>query len=320
MTRKIKRILLVVICLLFSAFGGKIQGADAAPPKGGATIRGAFGGSEIVIKTTDRVAGAIDSLTWNGVEFIDSFDHGRQLQSASNFGLGGSNFAETFNPTEAGSRDDGRGPRSSSRLISIKAVGNVLETKSRMAFWLAPGEKSSGNPARNQTILSNHLLYKKVQIGFEDMPNVLDYRVVFTVPRGERHDFATFEALTGYMPDRFRRFWRFDAQTRKLTPIEPRGEQADPVAVSDESGKFAMGVFSPDEPSAGFENAGYGCFRFPEARVNKWNCVFRVRDSAGIKPGDYTYRMFVTVGTRDDVERGIAALRVRFAGKAAGSS
>lgn len=317
--KKIKRAYFVVICSLTYVFGGAVGGADEVSPKGDATIRGAFGGSEIVIKTTDRVAGAIDSLQWDGVEFIDSFDHGRQLQSASNFGLGRSSFAETFNPTEAGSRADGAGPTSSSRLISIRAEGNVLETKSRMAFWLAPDEKSAGNRARNETVLSNHLLYKKVQIGFEGASNVLDYRVTFTVPAGERHDMATFEALTGYMPDRFRRFWRFDAQKRKLTPLEPRGEQADPVAVSDESGERAMGVFSPDEPSAGFENVGYGCFRFPEAHVNKWNCVFRVRDAGGIKPGDYSYRMFVVVGSRRDVERGLDALRVRFAGKEAGS-
>src|SRR5687768_5976005 len=48
-----------------------------------AVIRAPAGQSEIVITTTPRVAGAIHSLTWNGKEFIDSFDHGRQLQSAA---------------------------------------------------------------------------------------------------------------------------------------------------------------------------------------------------------------------------------------------
>jgi len=52
---------------------------------GDATIRGVAGSSEITIRTTSRLAGAIDSLTWNGKEFIDSFDHGRQLQSAASF-------------------------------------------------------------------------------------------------------------------------------------------------------------------------------------------------------------------------------------------
>ena len=56
-------------------------------------------GSQLTISTSARLAGAIGSLTWNGIEFINQDDHGRELQSASSFdGLG-----ECFNPTEAGS-------------------------------------------------------------------------------------------------------------------------------------------------------------------------------------------------------------------------
>ncbi|SVC63015.1 uncharacterized protein METZ01_LOCUS315869, partial [marine metagenome] len=56
-----------------------------AAVSGDAQIRAKSGSSEIVITTTSRLAGAIHSLTWNGREFIDSADHGRQLQSAANF-------------------------------------------------------------------------------------------------------------------------------------------------------------------------------------------------------------------------------------------
>ena len=83
---------------------------DAAV-SGNAQIRAKAGPSEIVITTTSRLAGAIHSLTWNGREFIDSADHGRQLQSASNFDAGSRFIPETFNPTEAGSRFDGAGKR-----------------------------------------------------------------------------------------------------------------------------------------------------------------------------------------------------------------
>ena len=57
----------------------------AAPaPGGNATIRGRAGNSDIAITTASRVAGAIHAVQWNGKEFIDSVDHGRQLQSALN--------------------------------------------------------------------------------------------------------------------------------------------------------------------------------------------------------------------------------------------
>ena len=82
-----------------------------AAVSGDAQIRAKAGPSEIVITTTSRLAGAIHSLTWNGREFIDSADHGRQLQSASNFDAGSRITGETYNPTEAGSRFDGAGQR-----------------------------------------------------------------------------------------------------------------------------------------------------------------------------------------------------------------
>ena len=36
--------------------------------------------SGIYLSTSDRTAGAVDSLAWNNKEFINSYDHGRQFQ------------------------------------------------------------------------------------------------------------------------------------------------------------------------------------------------------------------------------------------------
>ena len=278
------------------AAGGAIVQANAV-------IRAKAGPSEIVITTTRRVAGAIHSLRWNGKEFIDSADHGRQLQSASNFDCGGALTAETFNPTEAGSMFDGTGPRSTSKLLAIRAAGADLETTTCMAFWLRPGEKSGGNPAKNTTVLSNHVLHKRVRIGCRDLPHAIQYDVTFIVPEGEHHTFAVFEALTGYMPPEFSRFWKFERASGELKPLDDGpGEQACPVVLATPSGSHAMGVFSPDQPSPGFEGASFGWFQFQDAKVNKWNCVFRIRDPQGIKPGPYKFRMFVIVGTLEDVK------------------
>jgi hypothetical protein len=104
--------------------------AGDPPPSGNATIRAKAGSSEIVITTTVRLAGAIHSLTWGGREFIDSTDHGRQLQSAASFNCAapGEFWAERFNPTEAGSRADGAGDKSSSRHLQIATDGPELRT------------------------------------------------------------------------------------------------------------------------------------------------------------------------------------------------
>ena len=276
--------------------------AQSDLPDGNGSIRGRFRDSDIVITTTSRLAGAIHSLTWSGREFIDTADYGRQLQSAANFDAGSAFTSETFNPTEAGSLHDGAGDHSTSRLLHYLAKDNQLQTTSRMAFWLRHGELSAGHPAKNTTELSDHLLTKRVTIGYRDQPNVISYDVTFGVPIGESHQYAQFEALTGYMPAEFRRFLVFDEASGQIEPLsDGPGEQNHPVVLSTEDGKFAMGIYAPDQPSEGFENAGYGRWYFGAEHVVKWKCVFRIRDANGIDAGDYSCRMFVIVGTVEDV-------------------
>ena len=276
---------------------------------GEARIARLAGPAQIVIHTTSRLAGAIDSLTWNGQAFIDSFDHGRQLQSASNFDAGSPLTNETFNPTEAGSRHDGTGPMSTSQLLRLVVDADRLQTESRMAFWLRPGERSGPHLAKNTTLLSNHGLRKDVRIGLPDLPHVIDYRVVFTVPAGERHTQAVFEALTGYMPPEFSRFLAFDPQARRAVPLDDGpGEQRWPVIFTLPSGSHAMGIVSPERLGPGWSPPGYGRFRFERERVVKWNCVFRLHAPTGVPSGEYPFRMFVIVGTLDDVTRSMARL------------
>jgi hypothetical protein len=279
---------------------------ETKPPTGDAVIRGPGVDGEIVITTTSRLAGAVHSLRWQGREFIDSTDHGRQLQSASNFDAGRNPIqAETFNPTEAGSRQDHIGPSSSSRLQSFRTFERGLESVTQMAFWLAPGEKSSGHPARNQTVLSNHILRKRIEIG-GPVPGSVLVDVVFQVPDGEDHRHGVFESLTGYLPAEFSRFWCFDPARAKLVPLDDGpGEQTRPVVLATADGDFAMGIWSPER------GARYGRFRFTREKVVKWNCVFRRGDNEHPLPaGDYAFRHVVLVGSLTDVEKALRQLSV----------
>ena len=283
------------------------------PPSGDAVIRGVAGNSEIVITTTARCAGAIHSLTWGGKEFIDSHDHGRQLQSAANLDFGTPILNETFNPTEAGSRADGLGNKTSSRLLSLHAEKNALESVTQMAFWLVPGERSGGQLAKNTTALSDHVLMKRVRVGFKDLPHVISYDVVFKVPAGERHTHAVFEALTGYMPPEFGRFLQFNPQTGALEPLtDGPGEIARPVVLATADGSHAMGIFSPPQNAPHVSGPTFGRFRFAAEKVVKWNCVFRVRDASGIATGDHAFRMFVIVGDIATVADSLRALHREF--------
>ena len=289
--------------------------AQAPAVSGDAEISGTMGGKPLVIRTTSRLAGAIDSVKWAGVEFIDSHDHGRQLQSALNADVDGVFHVECYNPTEAGSVVDALGPKSTSRLEFLSTKDGLLTTRTRMAYWLAPGMKSGGHLAQNTTLLSGHILNKQVRIGRPGMDHVLDYKVTFTVPADRPHKFLQFEALTGYMPWSFSEELRFDAKTATLVPL-PRqdGEQRDPVVLSTPSGSHAMGVFTPERPRAGQPAVGFGRFKFEHEKVVKWNCVFRLRQDKPIPP-HHSFQLYVVIGTREDCRRTLAALTQEIAGR-----
>ena len=285
---------------------------------GNATIRNRVGEAEIVITTTARLAGAIHSLTWNGKEFIDSVDHGRQMQSACSFGGlnrtdTGPFHAECYNPTEAGSRMDGAGNRSSSRLLEINRMENAIQTLTQMAFWLAPWEKSEKKPALNTESRSKHTVAKQVRIGYRDLPNVLQYHVTFRVPVGEEHRLAQFESLTAYMPVEFDHFYGFNAGDGALQPLSnTRGEQALPMVLATADGKFAMGVFSPEPTNKQLGRPSYGRFDFRQEHVMKWNCVYRVRNKNGVEPGEYAFSHFVAVGDLAMVQQSLRKLHEEF--------
>ena len=136
------------------------------------------------------------------------------------------------------------------------------------------------------------------------------------MPAGERHTYAQFEALTGYMPPEFGRFWKFLPGSGKLEKLDDGpGEQECPVVLATEGGDHAMGVFSPDQPSTGYAAVGYGRFRFKAEKVVKWNCVFRLRSAESVPAGNHRFRVFVAVGSVEEVRTALDSLVREFAGK-----
>ncbi len=272
---------------------------------GDSAISASVFGSPLVIRTSTQFAGAISSVTWRGKEFINTEDHGRELQSAVSF----DNFGECYNPTEAGGSFDGRS--STSQLLNLKNSGSIVETTSQMAFWLRPGtnypQGCAGRPnitqAQNQTELSDYKLSKRVAIGFRNIENVIEYTMTFHVPKS--HTTAVFEALTGYMPDDFSAFWTYEPRKRILEVLsDGPGEQSLPVILSTSDKKYAMGIYSHELPQIS-PASGYGRFSFPVQRTMKWNAVYR---SASTPAGDYTFRLYVIVGTLEQVEKSMTQL------------
>jgi hypothetical protein len=201
------------------------------------------------------------------------------------------------------------GPTSSSRLLYLSARDRELVTVTQMAFWLRPGQASGGNPALNTTVLSNHLLEKHVRIGVGEFEHAVRHAITFTLPADERHERATFEILTGYMPPEFSTFLglRPDGTLAELGPGP--GEQLLPVILATADGEHAMGCWSPATSRTTGRPPTYGRFSFPDQKVVKWNCVVREADKAGLAAGAHPYLVYSAVGTREQVRKTLVALR-----------
>jgi hypothetical protein len=265
-------------------------------------------GSPMRVTVSPRTAGAVASITWRGREFLNAFDHGRELQSALSLdGLG-----ECYNPTEAGSEHDGVGETTSSRLLQARVRGRVLATETDAAFWLAPGQaypQGCGDrkqfvAAYNRKVRDGYIIRKSVTLGVPGVENAIEYVAEFAIPY--QHESATYELATAYMPPDFTAFFTFDPAASKVEALsDGPGEQRLPVILATPDRQFAMGVWSPDE------KVTYGRFKFlgnPGTlgwNTVKWNCVFRQR---GVRPSAWQGRCYIVLGTVDEVAGGMVAL------------
>ncbi|MCY3005698.1 MAG: hypothetical protein NTV29_06955 [Planctomycetota bacterium] len=300
--------------ILFLASDGLIA-EDPPVVDGNQSISIDLDGTPLTITTTSRLAGAVHSIRWRNHEFIDSVDHGRQLQSACSFDAMCDEpfWAERFNPTEAGSRRDGVGQRTTSQLLAIQRDEREVRTSTKMAFWLAPGEKSEGRSALNTRVLSGHQLHKRIRLGAYDDPHVIQIDNTFELDSNQANRFAQFEVLTGYMPKEFSEFWKVTAPNGELHKLDDGpGEQPDPVILSTPDRQFAMGTISAGRPDWIDSQAGYGRFRFPSEQVVKWNVVYRYREIPSITKPKASFRVLVAVGTLAQVH---SALRKAIDGK-----
>lgn len=288
---------------------GQVQSTRSLP-SGDAELRTLVDGELLTLTTTSRLAGAVHSIRWKNQEFIDSFDHGRQLQSALSLDAMSDEpyWAERFNPTEAGSRRDGDGDQTTSRLLAIESNATELRTTTQMAFWLTPDEMSSGRSALNTTILSEHLLHKRIRLNAYVDPRVIEVSNTFEFAENEQHRLAQFEVLTGYMPERFSSFWKLDLTRSTLTTLDDGpGEQSFPVVFSTSDGEHAMGAVSDGQPEGMLTPTGYGRFRFPVERVVKWNVVHRYRELPSIQRRRFSFRVLVFIGSLDQVRSAMIA-------------
>ena len=127
MGRHVHRVLILFVCLLV------IATTAGAQVSGDATITGTVLGLPLTLKTSTQYGAGISSIVWKDKEFVNNFDHGRQISVNASF----FNLYECYNPYETGTRADGNGPTSSAKVLSVSASGTTLSSSTQMCWYLA---------------------------------------------------------------------------------------------------------------------------------------------------------------------------------------
>lgn len=230
-------------------------------------------GQEVKVYANARYGAAIYSVTWGGYQFIDSTDHGRELQSA--WQLNGHGEAE--NPTEAGSEADAAGPSSSTIINSVSVAGKVLTSSVKPAYWLTfNGQKTSP-----------HTLAKTVTL----KRNVIRHDYIMTLVGN--HQNMAVEGITAYTPQQFTRAFTIENGVRrelpKISGMVHLSNNNVILATQDASKAIGCKHTNPAH------QAPYGWIG-PWPKIDcAWFFV------ANAVAGSYTWTVFTVVGTLDQV-------------------
>lgn len=175
-------------------------------------------GNTMTIRTCGDLDGsAVCSFKLNGVEYVDTADHGREMQSAVSFReVNGLIPTEQNNPTEAGSMCDGKNYNLSSSVkqaIRVTQPNGIIRTTTTMAYWhprpadptiIEPSNVSASVICKTdgtRKTVSNWVIDKALELVDGTFAPYLQYDVTMRSINPEpAHPIGQFEFFTIYSP------------------------------------------------------------------------------------------------------------------------
>jgi hypothetical protein len=294
---------LLVVVLAAAAQAGDMSAPALAWPDADGTLILArpFGRSEISLRLSRRVAGAVDSLTWDGVTFLADTEPGDALQARLTLGTG----VPCPEASEAGTPQDGTGLPAARRLLGLRSGRSWAETESRMA-WERPEDSGENHPAGREAgpAPPDVVLHKRVALGLPGLGNALEVQVRFVLSGTAAA--LRLEPLGAAVPAEFSEAWRFDPATGGISPLSPGpGEGPDPVILAMPEGSHALAVWAPKpaEQEPGAPRPGFAVR--PEAGATRLSCRFRIANAAA---GDHDVACYALVGSLADVRAALRSL------------
>lgn len=273
---------------------------------GSALVQFSGGG---ITGAVNQVAGAaVWSWVWNGIEFVNTNDYGREIQSA--FFYGNQNPTEAGDVAVSGDVQDMHG----SPVASLTVTGDGISTRALPLEW-NPG--ISGASADQIALYNTVQLGKDIHMNYNNMGGVAQYVTSLTLPNAISN--GSLEMPTGYLKSGFNRFYTFDSSNGATTEVHPpvcntgANVQYGPpsgyggVIISNGDQTAAQGIYGALKSVGG--PAGYftlwdftngGC----PYQTSKWDIV----TDGNFPAGTSTYNSYVVTGTLAQVQQMMRAL------------
>ncbi|GAA4281309.1 hypothetical protein [Gaetbulibacter aestuarii] len=267
-------------------------------------------GSAIQVKSNLVAGGTVWELWWNGKQFIDHKDYGREMQSSLNLGNGAL-------PTEGGDKWSDSNPfyMHGSPIIEAYNNGATQITSAVPLEWFNDSFNTSGNQ-HELVIYKDFKLGKKLKLdqalnlGNYNYLNsqIITYETNFYTPTDLTN--VHIEVPTTYLPTEFSRFFEIDASKSNLNDgltevflnVNESKQSPKPlaggIAIATNNLNYAMGIYiNVNMVESQDVGSNYYFRNWKFENTSKW--------SAGrygtITSGNHTYKSYVIVGTLDNV-------------------
>jgi hypothetical protein len=211
----------------------------------------------VTVQSNAVAGGSTWRWFWNGVEFLNHNDYGREIQSAFYF-----DGPQLINPNEAGDRLTfnflDQSVKHGSPILKFENQGNTQVTRAIPLNW-DPAQFSGDQD--HPVIWDGLVIGKDLTLNFDNLGPVARYTTHLILPDAAK---GGMETPSIWLRSSFNRFWTYDASTKTLVEVTSSvGDgcsKGNPyffhasfggTIASDASGSNAIGVYAVSVASGG---------------------------------------------------------------------
>ena len=273
----------------------------------------------VTIDSNGVAGGVLWNWYWNGVQFVNHADYGREIQSSVFYTPTVNNPTGIYhNPTEAGSSQSAETApgqdHQGSPWINLYNSGNTQVTTAVPLNFVS---SDWGGDNEHPVIYTTLKLGKQITLNYAGLGPVAQYVTTFSTQTDLPNAFI--EIPTGYLNSQFNRFYTYDSGSQSWNEVTAQVGDACPsglsyafhpssgfggVIISDSLGQYAMAVYGALTSSGG-SISDFVMWNFQScAGTSKWDAVYGSANdpSQKIAAGDHAYNAWIMTGTVSEVQ------------------